>query len=274
METRYPAGGIAGRQPGVEKTFEFSDLLRLIDERSAAFRTAVAAASDLDTQVPSCPEWTLFDLVQHLGVGRRKSAAIIAAGPADALPDNSSWETSPAAPRETEAMLAWLAAATQALLDALREAGPDRGCWTWWGDSQSPQTSGAVARHQLQEIAVHTYDAQLTVGAPRPLPVEVALDGVAEYLFTAAATTSPWPHKPAFVDFHTTEGPSWRYTLSADGARTTPVITPDEDLADASAEGTASDLVLAFYDRLPLDSLHLQGDRNQFDLIWAWDPDN
>lgn len=253
----------------------FSDLLRLIDERSAAFRTAVAAAPDLDAQVPTCPEWTLFDLVQHVGVGRRKSAAIIAAGPADALPDKSIWENSPAAPRETEAMLAWLAAATQALLDALREAGPDRGCWTWWGASQSPQTSGAVARHQLQEIAVHTYDAQLTVGAPQPLPEDVALDGVAEYMYTAAATTSPWPHKPVVVDFHTTEGPScWRYTLSADGARTTFLTAADEDLADASAKGTASDMVLAFYDRVPLDSLQLQGDRNQFDLIWAWNPDD
>lgn len=54
------------------KTLEFPDLLRLIDERSTAFRTAVASAPSLDVQVPTCPEWTLFDLVQHLGVGRRK----------------------------------------------------------------------------------------------------------------------------------------------------------------------------------------------------------
>lgn len=45
------------------------------------------------------------------------------------------------------------------MLDAMRAAGPDRGCWTWWGNSQAPETSGAVARHQIQEIAVHTYDA-------------------------------------------------------------------------------------------------------------------
>jgi hypothetical protein len=70
-------------------------------------------------------------------------------------------------------MLAWLAASTQELLDALREAGPDRGCWAWWGASQSPRTCGAVARHQLKEVAVHTYDAQVTVGAPQPLPDEV-----------------------------------------------------------------------------------------------------
>ena len=107
----------------MEKTLEFPDLLRLIDERSTAFRAAVSAAPSLDEQVPTCPEWTLFDLVQHLGEGRRRWAATVAAGPAAAPPARSGSEGAPAAPREREALLAWLAASTQQLLDALREAG-------------------------------------------------------------------------------------------------------------------------------------------------------
>jgi hypothetical protein len=87
-------------------------------------------APSLDVRVPTCPEWTLFDLVRHLGEGRRRWAAVVAAGPASAPPAKSAWEGAPAAPR---------------------------------------------GRHQLQEIALHTYDAQITVGAPRPLPDEVAL---------------------------------------------------------------------------------------------------
>jgi uncharacterized protein (TIGR03083 family) len=216
----------------VEKTLEFPDLLRLIDERSTAFRAAVASAPSLNVPVPTCPGWTLFDLVQHLGEGRRSWAATIAAGP-DA-PAKSASE-GPAAPREREALLAWMTASTQQLLDALREAGPDRGCWTWWGTSQSPQTCGAVARHQLQEIAVHTYDAQLTLGAPQPLPDEVALDGVDELLSTCCATTSAWPHKPAAVDYHATEGRSWRLWLSADGARSSRVPAPGTMPATAAA---------------------------------------
>jgi hypothetical protein len=47
---------------------------RLIDERSTAFRAAIASAPSLDVQVPTCPEWTLSDLVQHLGNGRRRRA--------------------------------------------------------------------------------------------------------------------------------------------------------------------------------------------------------
>ncbi|MFJ3712142.1 MULTISPECIES: maleylpyruvate isomerase family mycothiol-dependent enzyme [unclassified Streptomyces] len=263
----------------MEKNLELPDLLRLIDERSTAFRAAVASAPSLDVQVPTCPEWTLFDLAQHIGEGRRDWAATVAAGPA---PAKSAAEGAPAAPREREALLAWLAESTEQLVDALREAGPDRGCWTWWETSQSPHTSGAVARHQLQQFAVHTYDAQITVGAPQPLPAEVALDGVDEFLSTCVATTSAWPHKPAAIDFHASEGRSWRLLLSADGARTTRLPGPgtisataagqDPDAANASARGTASELVLILHDRIPFNALQLDGDRRLFDQLSAWDP--
>jgi uncharacterized protein (TIGR03083 family) len=263
----------------VEETLQFPDLLRLIEERSSAFRAAVAAAPSLDVQVPTCPDWTLFDLAQHLGQGRRSWAATIAAGP-DATA-KSAPVGAPAVPSEREALVAWLAASTQELLDALRDSGPDRGCWTWWGGSQSPQTCGAVARHQLHEIAVHTYDAQLTVGAAQPLPEEVALDGVEEFQFTCCATTVAWPHEPAVVEYHASEGRSWRLRLSGDGARIArllmpgpmPAATDGQDQADARAWGTASELVLVFYGRIPLDTLTMDGDRRLFDQLVAWDPD-
>ncbi|MFE1921603.1 maleylpyruvate isomerase N-terminal domain-containing protein [Streptomyces asoensis] len=261
-------------------TLEFPVLLRLIDERSSAFRAAVAAAPGLDVQVPTCPEWTLFDLAQHIGEGRRSWAATVAAGPA---PAKSSADGATDAPREREVLSAWLAQSTEQLVDALRKAGPDRGCWTWWAASQSPQTCGAVARHQLQQLAVHTYDAQLAAGAPQPLPAEVALDGVEEFLFTCVATTSAWPHKPTAFDFHATEGHSWRLTVDGDGARTTrvpaPGTTPAAPAGEApvapgvSVRGTAGELVLFVYDRIPADSLEVEGDAGLFDLLRAWEPE-
>jgi uncharacterized protein (TIGR03083 family) len=266
----------------VEETLEFPVLLRLIDERSTAFRAAVMSAPGLGLKVPTCPEWTLLDLVQHLGAVHRKWVATVNAGPAAAPPAESA-SGAVTAPREREPLMAWSAASTQLLLDTLREVGPDRGCWTWWGPSESPQTSGAVARHQLQEAAVHTYDAQITLGAPQPLPDEAALDGVDEFLSTCCAWTAPWPHEAAAVDFHATEGRSWRLSLSAGGARTTRLSTPGTtlaaaagegpDVAFASARGTAAELVLVFYDRIPIDSLQLDGDLHLFDLLREWDTD-
>jgi hypothetical protein len=90
--------------------------------------------------------------------------------------------------------------------------------------SQSPQTCGAVARHQVQEMAVHTYDAQMALGAPQPLPDVVALDGVEEFQFTCCATASAWPHEPAVVDYHASEGRSWRlgFPVRAHGSPASP----------------------------------------------------
>jgi len=253
----------------------FADHLRLIDERSAAFRAAVAAAPSLDLRVPMHPERTLFDLVQHVGMRRRKTAAIVAAGPTDGPPEQSAWDDGLGAPRELEALLSWWSDSVEQLMSVLREAGPDRPCWTWWDDSPSPQTSGAWARRQVCEIAVFTYDAQLTTDAPQPLPVAVALDGFDDCQFTLCATTVAWPHEPAVVDYHASEGRSWRLRLSQDGARVVrlgPGAGDDLETVDASARGTASDLVLFFYDRIPLDSLVAAGDRRIFDRLAAWDP--
>jgi hypothetical protein len=134
---------------------------------------------------------------------------------------------------------------------------------------------------------VHTYDAQIALGAPQPLPDEAALDGVDEFLSTCCAGPYAWPHEPSAVDYHATEGRSWRLALSADGVRatrlptpgTTPGTTPaaaageDPEAADASLRGTAGELVLALYGRIPVDSLKLDGDRRLFDLLLTWDPD-
>ena len=262
--------GVWCYKASVEKNLAFADLLRLMDERSTAFQAAVAAAPSLEVRVPTCPEWTLLDLVQHLVEGRYKWAATVAAGPAD---DPATF-SAPAAPREREALLAWFAASVRELLDALREAGPDRGCWTWWGDSQSPQTSGAVARHQLQQLAVHTYDAQVTVGAPQPLSSQVALDGVDEFLTTCCAGTEPWPHKPAVVDYHATEGRAWRLWVSDGRTRATQLphgTSADEapEPADVTAWGTAHELVMFFYGRIPAESLRTEGDQGILDQLHA-----
>jgi hypothetical protein len=126
---------------------------------------------------------------------------------------------------------------------------------------------------------VHTYEAQLTAGTPQPLPAEAALDGVEEFLATCCVGSAAWPHKPATVDYHATEGRSWRLTLGGDGTSTTRLAAPgsaaEDDLAPASASvrGTAADLVLALYERIPVDSLKVDGDRRVLDLLIAWDPD-
>ncbi|MFI6157875.1 maleylpyruvate isomerase family mycothiol-dependent enzyme [Kitasatospora sp. NPDC051170] len=248
---------------------EFSDLVRLIEERAAVFCAVVEGAPDLGVQVPTCPEWTLFDLAQHIGQSRRFWAMNIAAGEAEAPSAEAFAVKQTEAPQDRAELVEWVAEGVRLMAAALREAGPESPSWAWWGDSQSPLTVGAVARHQLQEIAVHTYDAQLAVGAAEPLPLEVALDGVDEFLHTCCPTSVAWPFEPALLDYRVKEGGSWRLSLSGDGVRVSAI---GSEPGDVTAVAGASELVLTLYGRLPVEDLEAEGDLKILRRIADWDP--
>ncbi|WP_033219834.1 maleylpyruvate isomerase family mycothiol-dependent enzyme [Kitasatospora phosalacinea] len=245
---------------------DFPALLSLLDDRSAAFRAALAAAPALDAEVPTCPGWTLHELAQHLGRGQRFWAEIVAAGPAETPPPRPD-ETAPA---DREALIAWHAASTDLLLEALRAAGPGAPCWTWWGPAQSPQDSTAAARRRLHETAVHTYDAQLAAGVPAAVPAEVALDGVEEFLLICCSTTVPWPHAPAVLAFRATDGPAWYLDLSPAGVRATRATAA---APDGTLRGTAAELLAVLYGRTPIDALPVEGAAEPFHQLYAWDPE-
>ena len=245
------------------ETPPFADLLTLVDDRSAALRSAVTVAPRLDARVPGCPDWTLRDLVAHLGEVQRFWSLVVHAGAADGPPPpESRGDMTPHGD-----LVEWSAASTRMLLDALRETGPDAACWTWWGDSGAPMTAGAVARHQVQEAAVHAYDAQDTIGKLEPVPAAVAVDGVDEYLTVTLGTSGRWPHRPARLVFAAVEGPSWTVDLTPTGARVDPAAA---GAPVATVRGTASDLLLALFGRVPFAGLSVEGDGEVLADLTAW----
>ena len=266
---------VAWYTPSMRSPLAFPELLRFIDERSVAFRDAISTSPGLEAVVPTCPGWTVLDLGRHLGSVHRRWAMIVAEGPSGGGREDEASLDPARLPSDREALLSWSAESTAELLSALDDSGPDTGCWTWWGDSQSPQTSGAVARHQLVEAAVHTYDAQVSATAGQPVPPTVALEGIAEFLSTSCSSTAAWPHDPATVDFLADEGAAWRLSLSAEGARVRPrdqVVAPSHGVY-ASLRGGASDVLLALYGRVDLYSLPSHGDRHVFSQLVEWEPD-
>ncbi|WP_236064261.1 maleylpyruvate isomerase N-terminal domain-containing protein [Streptomyces poriferorum] len=68
------------------RTPAFEDLLALVEDRSAALLDCVARSPDLDIRVPSCPDWSLRDLVEHLTEVQRFWAMAVAAGPSETSP--------------------------------------------------------------------------------------------------------------------------------------------------------------------------------------------
>ncbi|WLQ62191.1 maleylpyruvate isomerase N-terminal domain-containing protein [Streptomyces glycanivorans] len=249
----------------------FPTLLRMIDERSAAFRAAVAAAPSLDADVPSCPGWTMYDLANHLSEGDRFWAYIVLnTEPGAERPSKDGL----AAPREREALITWLADSTEQLLTALREAGPDRGCWAWWEPLASPHTVAAVARRRVPESLIHTYDAQLASGTPQELlPRTEAVDAIEEFLATVCTVTVPWPGEPATMDYHAADAGSWRQTLDAAGSRFTRLTAAEaaESKPTAAVYGTASEIALIMYMRIPAGSLRMEGDADLLHQLQEWD---
>jgi uncharacterized protein (TIGR03083 family) len=237
----------------------FPELLDLVAERSAALREAVTAG-DPGARVPGCPDWSLRDLVSHLGAVQRFWADVVAAGPADGPPPFVEGEPG-------GDLLEWSAESTRLLIDALRVAGPDRDCWTWWGASEAPMTSSAVARHQVQEAAVHAWDAQESVGKPEPIPASVAVDTIDELLVVTLGSIGAWPHRPARIALSAVEGPTWLVDLTPSGAKAGPAAG-GEPLA--TIRGSASDLVLAVYKRIPLERIDVDGDRQAVEEFLAW----
>ncbi len=310
----------------------FADWLELIEDRSAALRSA-AAATVPGARVPGCPDWTVPDLVAHLGGVQRFWATAVAAGPAhrppadEAVPDreppasgspsasasggpgtsapdvrsaavpggpSASGSGGPAdPPGVADRLLDWSERSTRVLLDALRAAGPDAGCWTWWAGSGNPATSGSVARHQVQEAAVHARDAEEAAGAALPVPPAVAVDAVDEFLHVGFGSMDGWPHSPARVALVADEGVAWTLLLDATGAsavRSAPA-GPDRPgehggsggphgsggrrpEAGATFSGPASDLLLALYRRVPWDggALRVDGDRELVRQLVVWPP--
>jgi uncharacterized protein (TIGR03083 family) len=232
------AGGAVGG-------FGFDASLEAIGAESRRLSDAVEAA-DLDAIVPSCPEWTVRDLAHHIGRGQWFWGENVAARDADAMADAGLTPM----PEDGD-LLAWLGWCTYSLLHALREAGPDAPCWSWW---PAPRTSGAVSRHQAQEVSVHRWDAELaagggSLGATGALAADVATDGVGEFIEMmigdrAAALTGE------VVLTASDTGGNWRVGSVRDGGAS----------RRAELRAPASDLVLMLYRRLPVPDAEVEGD--------------
>jgi uncharacterized protein (TIGR03083 family) len=225
--------------------FGFGATLGAIGAESLRLSEAVASA-DLDAIVPSCPEWTVRDLAHHIGRGQWFWGENVTARDADTMAGAGSTPVP-----EDDDLLAWLGWCTYSLLRALREAGPDAPCWSWW---PTPRTSGAVSRHQAQEVSVHRWDAELAAGAGSTdsvgaLAAEVATDGVPEFIQMMVGDRIEALTGEVRLTASDTGG-SWRVGAagSAGGSR------------QAELRAPASDLVLMLYRRLPVPDAAVEGD--------------
>ncbi|MGK5628957.1 maleylpyruvate isomerase family mycothiol-dependent enzyme [Streptomyces sp. URMC 123] len=260
---------------------------------AAARRAAEAERAPL---VPSCPDWSVTDLVGHLGGVQRFVAHIvrerlqqppdtvanlIARTPsADldvgflALPaDRSGWPESPEGAPHREpvpaSLIDWFADGAAALAEQFTSAGPDVPVWTFGEE----RTTGFWQRIQAIEAAVHRWDAESALGAPRPFAADLAEDVVTHTFEVMAPARRAWTQAPPGAGerfrFRRTDG-TRGWTVHFEGAEVR--LTDGTGPYDVELAGTASDLALFLWQRLPADRLEVTGDRKVLDRYFTLVP--
>ena len=146
------------------KAPDWLGLLRVNTDRFAD----IISDAELDAPITFCPNWSLRDLVVHLGGVHQWATHAVAEG-------NPSFQPEPA--ERGRPLADWYRQHSSSLVDVLQEKPADAPAWTL--DDQDP-TAGFWRRRQVHETVMHTWDAEEALGEPRPIEPLLAWDGVLE----------------------------------------------------------------------------------------------
>jgi uncharacterized protein (TIGR03083 family) len=226
-----------------------------LEEQGRALAAAAERAGP-DTAVPTCPGWTVRDLVAHTAGVHDWAASFVRADP-HADPEH---DLPPARPGED--VVDRYRTAHAGLVAALRSAPAELVTWTFL---PAPSPLAFWARRQAHEAAIHRADAEAAAGSSAAYPREFALDGIRELLLGFYARRggrlrSEHPRRLLIAPDDAPE--SWLATIGPEGCRTE---SPGRDpAADCTLRGSASDLYLALWNRPAAP--RVEGDPGVLDL--------
>lgn len=198
------------------------------------------AATDLGAAVPPCPQWTVRDLVTHLGGVHRWATSIVRDRlEYDPAPGEGDLET----PGDRD-VIDWFREGHAELMSVLRTADPDVQCYTFFA---APSPLAFWSRRQAHETAIHRADAESAGGGITPFPTDFAADGIGELLtgFAARRRSFSRVDQPRTLALRPSDAEGWTVRLAPDGVRSTPGAEP----AEVTVSGTASDLYLWVWNR-------------------------
>lgn len=218
-----------------------------------------AVAAGLDAPVPTCPEWTVRDLVTHQGQVHRWARSYVATG--RTTPPSA--DDRPETPPGDDELLDWFRDGHDALVTSLREAPADLACWSFL-PARSPREFWA--RRQAHEAAIHRVDADRAAGRTTAIDPMLAIDGIDELLhgFLARSRGSLVSDPPRKLAVRPADaGNAWTITIGPDRRTTTSTAEPG---ADATVTGAATSLYLLLWNRGGRDGITVDGDETLLDL--------
>ncbi|HKS52176.1 MAG TPA: maleylpyruvate isomerase family mycothiol-dependent enzyme [Pseudonocardiaceae bacterium] len=139
--------------------------LDALTAQSALLAEALAGA-DLELRVPTCPEWTLRQLVEHLGLVHRGVTGIVSRR-VTTKPDADTPRVT--VPDDADGLRTWLVDGARELVEAIRSVDPQTSIWS-------------SARRMAHETAVHRADVELALGRDFTLDADLAADAISEWL--------------------------------------------------------------------------------------------
>ncbi|WP_328768346.1 maleylpyruvate isomerase family mycothiol-dependent enzyme [Streptomyces sp. NBC_00286] len=219
--------------------------------------------ADLAVTVPTCPDWTLRELAVHVGGAHRWVEHIVRTGATEEVQDSQVPDFAGPEHDDPAALDAWLAEGAEKTAATLRTAGPEAAAWTWSWE----RTAGFWARRMTLETVIHRADAAIAAGAPYELAPELAADAIDEWLQIVRYAQQVMPQHAASelrgsrrsIHLHATDTPAelnaeWFIQLTEDGV----TWRRDHEKATVALRGPLTDVLLAFYRRLPLDGGKLE----------------
>ncbi|MFN8169712.1 MAG: maleylpyruvate isomerase N-terminal domain-containing protein [Candidatus Nanopelagicales bacterium] len=251
-----------GTQPSAQASIDGTRLsvAAYLEHLDTDVEALLASATDLDRDVPSCPGWTVRDLLSHvIGVYRHKSEAMRT----DAAPvqrGEDDWGVL----REGEDPRAALREAYAELRALLTAREPSATTWTWW---PGEQTVGFWVRRMAQETAVHRWDGEAAaygVEGASGIDDDLADDGIDELLgwMRWDWTEVPQPAAAGQQVLVSTGEHAWTLTLEPTAVRV------EGGAAEASAllAGDASSVLLHLWGR-PGQDVATGGDSEALALL-------
>ena len=225
-----------------------ADYLRAIADESAVL-LAAADRAGLDAPVPSCPGWSVADLLGHIGGVQGWAAEM-----SKRDPGGDYIARDPSVIPDALELPEWFASRTAALVEAL-DRPSDEPAWSWI----PPATVGFWHRRQAHEAVMHRVDAELAAGVAGPaIDAALATDGIDEFLtMVQAFNPTGIGEAGTTLHFHCTdvEG-EWLARLEPAGI----VIEREHAKGDVAARGGASDLLLWMQGRGQVEGLEVFGD--------------
>ena len=240
---------------------DLNGYLAVIDSEATLLASAADEAG-LDAPVPTCPGWTISDLVLHIGEVHRWATAAVGAKasklgeiPGEFLGDLP----------EPTAATDWLRRGAITLCKTL-VAGDE--CFEYAAFLADPVSPRLLfwARRQALETTVHRADAESALGRCTPLAHEIALDGIDEFLtgFLPRSRTPLRADKPHCLQIAPDYSEQrWTVSISSD----MPVTERRATDADCVVSGSASDIYLALWNRGSMDGLKIEGDPAAIDML-------